>query len=72
MAELLGKPYSYIMAVAIFPALIYFLSVFAMIHFEALKNGIQGLQEKIENHLKGLKQGAHHTIPLLLILVLRS
>ena len=31
MAEMTGLPYSYIMLVAIFPALMYFFSVFVMV-----------------------------------------
>ena len=43
MAELTETPYSYIMMIAIFPALLYFFSVFCMIHFEAKKLNIKGL-----------------------------
>jgi TRAP-type uncharacterized transport system fused permease subunit len=42
MAELTETPYSYIMLIAIFPAFLYFYSVFAMIHFEAKKHNIRG------------------------------
>lgn len=42
MAELTGLPYSQIMLVAIFPALMYFFSVFVMVHYEAKKNNIVG------------------------------
>ncbi|MCP4933385.1 MAG: TRAP transporter fused permease subunit, partial [bacterium] len=42
MAELTGLPYSQIMLVAIFPALMYFFSVFVMVHFEAKKHNIVG------------------------------
>lgn len=42
MAELTGLPYSQIMLVAIFPAFMYFFSVFVMVHYEAKKNNIVG------------------------------
>ncbi len=42
MAELTGVPYSRIMLVAIFPALMYFFSVFCMVHYEAKKFNIVG------------------------------
>lgn len=42
MAEMTGLPYSKIMLVAIFPALMYFFSVFCMVHFEAKMHNIVG------------------------------
>ena len=42
MAELTGLPYSRIMLIAIFPALMYVFSVFTMVHFEAKIHGIKG------------------------------
>ena len=42
MAEMTGVPYSKIMLVALFPALMYFFSVFLMVHFEAKKSNIIG------------------------------
>ena len=51
MAELTGVPYSKIMLVALFPALMYFFSVFMMVHYYAKKkkswgNGIPRLPGK--------------------------
>jgi TRAP transporter 4TM/12TM fusion protein len=42
MAELTGVPYPKIMIIAIFPALMYFFSVFVMIHYEAKIHNIKG------------------------------
>jgi len=42
MAELTGVPYSRIMLVALFPALMYFFSVFVMVHYEAKKDNVVG------------------------------
>jgi TRAP transporter 4TM/12TM fusion protein len=46
MAEMTGLPYSHIMLVAIFPAVMYFFSVFVMVHYEAKKNNIVGERYK--------------------------
>ena len=42
MAEMTEIPYVDIMKMAIFPAVMYFLSVFVMIHFEAKRYGLYG------------------------------
>ena len=41
MSEVTGVPYFTIIKVAIIPALLYYLGVFCMVHFIALKRGIQ-------------------------------
>ncbi len=46
MAELTGLPYSHIMLVALFPALMYFFSVFVMVHYEAKKENVVGERSK--------------------------
>ncbi len=66
MAELTGEPYSRIMLVAIFPALMYFFSVFVMVHYEAKKDNVVG-----ERHERGameiLKSEWVYTLPLIII-----
>lgn len=47
MAELTGLPYSQIMLVAIFPAFMYFFSVFVMVHYEAKKHNIVGEKSEV-------------------------
>jgi TRAP transporter 4TM/12TM fusion protein len=47
MAELTGVPYSKIMLIAIFPALMYVFSVYIMVHYEAKLHNIKG--EKSEH-----------------------
>ena len=42
MAEMTEIPYVQIMKMAIFPAVMYFLSVFVMVHFEAKRYGLYG------------------------------
>ena len=69
MAELTGFPYSYIMLVAIFPALMYFMSVFVMVHYEAKYHNIRG--EKSETPaMQILKKEWYYISPLLIITVL--
>jgi TRAP transporter 4TM/12TM fusion protein len=69
MAELTGIPYSRIMLIAIFPALMYVFSVFNMVHFEAKIHNIRG--EKSEHSpMEILKREWYYTIPLIMITVL--
>ena len=68
MAELTGVPYSRIMLVAIFPALMYFLSVFCMVHYEAKKDNIVG--EKSEHSASEIfRKQWFYTLPLIVITI---
>ncbi len=69
IAELTGLPYSTIMLVAIFPALMYFFSVFVMVHYEAKRHGIRG--ERSETSALGLlKREWFYVLPLVVITML--
>lgn len=71
MAELTELPYSYIMMISIFPALLYFFSVFCMIHFEAKKENIQGIVgEHLPHWSIVLKNEWYYSLPLVIITVL--
>ena len=71
MAELTETPYSHIMLIAIFPALLYFYSVFCMIHFEAKKHNITGIQDPDMPHWKEvLKKEWYFSLPLVIITIL--
>ncbi|SMC25279.1 TRAP transporter, 4TM/12TM fusion protein [Desulfacinum hydrothermale DSM 13146] len=70
MAELTRTPYVEIMKMAVGPALLYFLSVFTMVHFEAKKHNIVGVQDDIPRPLEILKKEWYMSIPLLIIIVL--
>ncbi|MDT8440742.1 MAG: TRAP transporter fused permease subunit [Desulfuromonadales bacterium] len=71
MAELTETPYAYIMMIAIFPALLYFFSVFCMIHFEAKKQGIKGIEDEEFPHWKAvLKKEWYFSLPLVIITIL--
>ncbi|MBI9077880.1 MAG: TRAP transporter fused permease subunit [Desulfatibacillum sp.] len=68
MSELTGVPYSRIMVIAIFPALMYFFSVFVMIHYEAKNHNIRG-EKTAESAMQILKKEWYYTLPLVLITV---
>lgn len=69
MAELTEIPYNTIMIIAIFPALMYFFSVFVMVHFEAKLHNIKG-EKSLESPMKIFKEGWHYIMPLVLITIL--
>jgi TRAP transporter 4TM/12TM fusion protein len=69
MAELTGVPYSRIMLIAIFPALMYVFSVYNMVHWEAKMYNIKG--EKSEHPaMEILKKEWYYTMPLIIITIL--
>ena len=71
MAELTETPYSHIMLIAIFPAILYFYSVFAMIHFEAKKHDIKGIDDPDMPHwTEVLKKEWYFSLPLVIITIL--
>jgi TRAP transporter 4TM/12TM fusion protein len=69
MAEMTGLPYSQIMLVALFPAFMYFFSVFVMVHYEAKKYNIVGERSK-ESAGEILKKEWFYTLPLVVISIL--
>lgn len=71
MAEFIGVPYSTIMLAAVIPALLYFLTVFMVVHFEAKRIGLKGIpKEQVPNWLKVLKEGGHLLIPIVVLVYL--
>ncbi|MCP3954683.1 MAG: TRAP transporter fused permease subunit, partial [Desulfobacterales bacterium] len=69
MAELTGVPYSKIMLVAIFPALMYVFSVFMMVHYEAKMYNIVGERSE-QSAGQILKEQWVYIAPLVLITIL--
>lgn len=41
MAEIVGVPYTEVMTTALLPAILFFVAIFAMVHLQAVKSGIQ-------------------------------
>jgi TRAP transporter 4TM/12TM fusion protein len=68
MAEMTGIPYVNIMLLSIFPACIYFLSVFVMIHYEAKRYGLVGMRDENDpTALQILKAEWFMSLPLVII-----
>lgn len=73
MAEYLGVPYRTILLAALIPALLYYISVYFMVDFAAIKYNVIGLpKSKLPNIKAVLKEGWHLLLPLLFLVVLIS
>jgi TRAP transporter 4TM/12TM fusion protein len=73
MAELVGVPYVKVMIVSVFPAILYFLSVFMQVHYQALKLGMVGSTEKhdiVHEVLIVLKEKGHLLVPIVILVIL--
>ena len=68
MAELTGVAYSRIMLVAIFPAIMYFFSVYVMVHYEAKKHNIIG-EKSAQSAMQILKKEWVYILPLVVITI---
>ena len=70
MADTLGIPYATIAIAAFFPAVLYFLGVFSIVHFRAVKLGLKGMdKDEVPPFLKTLKK-VYLMLPLAGIVVL--
>ncbi|MFP4213276.1 MAG: TRAP transporter permease [Desulfohalobiaceae bacterium] len=70
MAEMTDTPYVEIMKMAVFPAILYFVSVLVMVHFEAKRHGLRGVQdENLPTAKQILKKEWFMVLPLVLIVV---
>ncbi len=71
MAELTGIPYATIALGALLPAVLYYISTYAVIHIESLKMGLGSLPpEEVPSARQVLKDGWHLLIPPLVLLYL--
>ncbi|MDQ0340817.1 TRAP transporter 4TM/12TM fusion protein [Caldalkalibacillus uzonensis] len=71
MAEFLGVPYRTVLLAAIIPALLYYVTVFMAVHFEARRIGLEGIsKENIPDAIKVLKNGWHLLIPLIILITI--
>ncbi|MCG8511280.1 MAG: TRAP transporter fused permease subunit, partial [Rhodospirillales bacterium] len=69
MAEYLGVSYLTVAALALIPAVLYYVAVFASVHFEARRVGIRGLpDDEIPNIRTVLKEQGHLFLPLFIII----
>jgi TRAP transporter 4TM/12TM fusion protein len=70
MSEFLGIPYAKIMVAAAIPAVLYYVTVFAAVDFQAALLGLKGLPpEELPKVWKTLKQGFLFIIPLMVLVV---
>jgi len=71
MAEFMGVPYSHVMLAALIPALFYYGSLFAAIHFNAIQGGLLGIpREELPDLGQIMWRQGHLFLPLLLIFAL--
>ncbi len=70
MAELTGIDYIDILVAAVVPALLFYLGVFAQVHFGAIRIDAEGVEEARSPLVQTLKQGGHHFIPVVVLVVL--
>jgi TRAP transporter 4TM/12TM fusion protein len=72
MAELIGIPYSTIMKAAIIPALLYFLTIYIIVHLHALKGNIDFSEARSDKISTGtvLREGWFFIIPIATLIAL--
>lgn len=70
MAEITGIPYSEIIIYAIIPAVLYFVSVYFMVDFQALKEDLKGVPRKLLPNIPDLAKKAYLFIPVILLIFL--
>ncbi len=69
MADMLGVGYLEVVKAAILPGVLYFLALFWMVHMEALKLGLRGLnREELPPLWATIKAGGHLMIPAFLLI----
>ena len=69
MAEITGVPYLTIISVAAVPALLYLLSIGLIVHFEAKRNGIEGLPtNELRRPSDVFREGWFHLLPFAVLL----
>lgn len=69
MAEYTNTSYLAICKAALLPALLYYLCLFMMIHFQALKQGIKGTPEDLVPDKAVILRKLYHLAPLVLLIV---
>lgn len=68
IAEFMKVPYLTVAVAGLFPAIIYFFSIFVMVHFEARKKNLSTVpKEELPNLKEELKKGGHLFISILVI-----
>ncbi|MEL6206441.1 MAG: TRAP transporter fused permease subunit, partial [Pseudomonadota bacterium] len=68
MAEITGIPYTEIAVAAIIPAILYFVSVYFMVDFEAAKLGMRGMREDELPKLNRMLKQVYLFVPILILI----
>ncbi|QBK31117.1 TRAP transporter permease [Roseitalea porphyridii] len=68
MAEITGIPYTEIAIAAIIPAVLYFISIFFMVDFEAAKLGMRGMREDELPKFADMARRAFLFIPIIILI----
>jgi TRAP transporter 4TM/12TM fusion protein len=69
MAEITGIPYLEICAAALIPAVLYFLSVYFMVDFEAARTGMRGLPAEELPSLARMLRQAYLFVPIVMLIL---
>ncbi|MGJ8603577.1 MAG: TRAP transporter permease [Marivita sp.] len=69
MAEITGIPYTEIAIAAIIPAVLYFVSIYFMVDFEAAKLGMRGMREDELPKFNKLVRQVYLFIPIIILIV---
>ncbi|MFW6314271.1 MAG: TRAP transporter permease [Desulfohalobiaceae bacterium] len=70
MAEIIGMPYIDVVRAALFPALLSYITLFYVVHLEALKLDLKPMsREELPRFLKTLLRGCHFIIPVLVLIL---
>ena len=68
MAEITGIPYTEIAVAALIPAILYFVSIYFMVDFEAAKLGMRGMRDDELPRLKSMATKAFLFIPIVILI----
>ena len=68
MAETIGIPYSEVALAAAIPALLFYFSQFAIVHFEALRLGLKTGLDKDAPRMNEVSKGIHLFLPIALLI----
>ena len=69
MAEITGIPYTEIAIAAIIPAILYFVSIYCMVDFEAAKLGMRGMRDDELPKVATMVRQVYLFIPILILIV---
>lgn len=71
MAEFLSIPYSKIIIAALIPAILYYATIWIMVHVEAVKMGLKGLpKDQLPSVKEAMKSRGHMLIPIAILLIM--